>query len=144
MSCLFASCFGKSRDGYGSGDNAIKTRRVLVRTSLETEAFSFRRASSSENRTLGDEKVALHERDSLMEDVDEDAEEQCTYMSEKQLEAGEAGEVGTLRVESEMVQTRHLTRRSIGWKRKKKPSIGMYLTPTLSAAVALANAHSFS
>src|SRR3954470_5131880 len=118
MSCLFASCFGKSRDGYGSGDSAIKTRRVLVRTSLETEAFSFRRASSSENRTLGDEKMALHERGSLMEDVDEDAEEQCTYMSEKQLKAGE---VGTLRVESEMIQTRHLTRRSIGWKRKKKP-----------------------
>ena len=84
----------------------------------KTETFSYSRSSVQGTPIYTDEKAALNERDNLLDDYDEDAEERSTLMSEKHLEAGVNG---TLQVQEEITQTRRLTKKSIGFRPRKKP-----------------------
>lgn len=121
MSCLF-SCF-RNGDGYGAGDSTLRSRRVLVRTSTEKQSFSYSQSSAQDAAVLADEKVALNGRDMLMDDFDEDAEERSLYISEKQLEAGFEE---PLQVNTELVLTRRLTKKSAGWRwRRPKGAEGI-------------------
>jgi hypothetical protein len=123
MSCLFRSCFGRSSDGYGADDSAAQSRRVLVRNSTEkeTETFSYRRSSLRTTESYTDEKSNLKERDSLLADLDEDAHERSTYISEKQLETGADG---PLMVEQRFTQERRLTKKSVLFRPGKKSKSG--------------------
>ena len=103
------------------GDDMIRSRRVLVRNSLEnTESFSYRRGSVRDGAIGAYEKEALDERQSLIDDYDEDAEERSIYVSEKHLEAGfsTSGDGKSTSLEKRLV------RKSVGFRWLKKPGRG--------------------
>ncbi|KAF2472524.1 uncharacterized protein BDR25DRAFT_302671 [Lindgomyces ingoldianus] len=125
MSCIFKSCFGGWRfpksDGYGARDSKLMSRRVLVRNSMEkeNESFSCHRSFARTSTAYSNEKSALNEHNSPMDDCDEDAEERSTYISEKHFEAGPDG----AQVAEEMLtQERRLTRKSVLFRPGKKNS----------------------
>ncbi|KAF2193949.1 hypothetical protein K469DRAFT_689030 [Zopfia rhizophila CBS 207.26] len=122
MSCLFGSCFGENLfrrrgEGYGARDSTLRSRRVLVRTSTEKqiEPFSYRRSISS----YVDEKIDLHERDGLLDDYNEDAEERSTHISNKQIEAGRDSYE---KIDEETKQRRRLQKKSIIYRPSKGKS----------------------
>ncbi|KAF2735881.1 hypothetical protein EJ04DRAFT_575851 [Polyplosphaeria fusca] len=118
MSCL-SSCLAPLHRNHGgdADDSVIKSRRVLVRNSLEQTEFSYRRSSARDDTVYAHEKLARDERQSLIDDYDEDAEEQSTLISEKHLEASSAvfehGDFKTLE--------KRLVRKSAGFRWLKKP-----------------------
>ncbi|ORX94883.1 hypothetical protein BCR34DRAFT_608127 [Clohesyomyces aquaticus] len=127
---FFTSCFGgnssRRGDGYGAGDSSLRSRRVLVRNSMEKESqsISYHHSSARIAATSDDEKRDLQEHDSLLIDFDEDAEERSTYISEKHLEAGVEGDHV---VERRITEERRLSRKSVifrPWKKSSKAEKG--------------------
>ncbi|KAF2713464.1 hypothetical protein K504DRAFT_487867 [Pleomassaria siparia CBS 279.74] len=109
----FWSCFGCQTSEKGE-DSALRPRRAKIpKNKYSATGYAGKRPS-----VYTDEK-ATSRIDDLTDDFDDDAEEQTTIISEKQLEADD-DTIAITQIDQEIANRQSLNRRSLGCWRKSK------------------------